>query len=125
MQGSHLPHAKFSLQYIKFSLRYAMENMFDMFSSVTISKFELACMHTRPLKSLETPYLYRACAPSMHAHDVHSRHDVTRFANKANYVIIASFAFVFHSCHVGMRWHDVIGVHVHEHHVIMVCFALG
>ena len=31
MRGSHLPHAKFSLQLGKFSLRYAMRIMFGMF----------------------------------------------------------------------------------------------
>ena len=31
MRGSHLPHAKFSLQYLNFSLRHAIRNMFGMF----------------------------------------------------------------------------------------------
>ena len=46
----------------------------------------------------------------MHAHDMHAHHDVTRFAYDVNHVTMMSPAFVFHSCQVGMRWHDVIGV---------------
>ena len=35
-----------------------------------------------------------------------------KIAYDANYVIMTSPAFTFHLCHIGMRWHDVIGVHV-------------
>ena len=48
----------------------------------------------------------------MRAHDAHAHHEVTRFAYDANQVTVTSPVFAFHSCHVGMRWHDVIGVHV-------------
>ena len=46
----------------------------------------------------------------MLAHDAHAHHDVTIFAYDVKHVTMMSPAFVFHSCHVGMRWHDVIGV---------------
>ena len=29
-----------------------------------------------------------------------------------NHIIMTSSVFAFHSCHVGMRWHDVVGVHI-------------
>ena len=34
------------------------------------------------------------------------------FTYNVDHVIMMSSAFVFHLCHVGMRWHDVIGVHI-------------
>ena len=43
---------------------------------------------------------------------MHAYHDVTRFAYDATHVTMTSPAFAFHSCHVGMMWHHVIGVHV-------------
>ena len=94
MRGSHLPHAKFSLQSIKSSLRYAMGIMFGMFwfafwvlstqkcEVVNFPKIELACMHARPLRYLDAPYLCRAHTPCMHMDNVHVRHDVTRLENK-------------------------------------------
>ena len=48
----------------------------------------------------------------MHVHNAHAHHDVTRFAYDANHITMMSPTFTFHSCHVGMRWHDVIGVHI-------------
>ena len=54
----------------------------------------------------------RAHAPCMCTHNMHANHDVTRFAYDANHVTMTSPAFVFHSCHIGMRWHDIIGVHI-------------
>ena len=62
MRGSQLPHAKFSLQSIKFLLRYAMGIMIGMFLFAfqvfstqkcevdILLKFESACMHARPLR---------------------------------------------------------------------------
>ena len=122
MRGSHLPHAKFSLQSIKFSLRYAMGIMIGMFlfaSQVLIpenvkqifSLSSLACVHARPLRYLDIPYLIRAHMPCTCTCDMHARHNITRLTNNANHVIMTSSAFTFHSCHIGMRWHDVIGVH--------------
>ena len=80
MRGSHLPHAKFSLQSVKFLLRYAMGIMFGMFwfvfwvfstqkcEAVIFAKFGLACMHTRPLDYLGALVLHRAHAPCIHMH---------------------------------------------------------
>ena len=55
-------------------------------------------------------HLIIAHAPCMCMHDVHAHHDVTRFAYDVNHITMTSPVFVFHSRHVGMRWHDVIGV---------------
>ena len=126
MRGSHLPHAQFSLQYLKFSLKYTNGNMFGMFSFafwviralkcevVNFPKFESAGVPIRPFKYLDVPILIIAHVPCMHACDAHAQHDVTRFTYDANHVTMMSPAFMFHSCHVEMRWHDVIGVHVVE-----------
>ena len=122
MRGSYLPHAKFSLQLVKFLLRYAMRIMFGMFSFefwvfgtqncevVLFTKFKSACVHARPLKFLDVLVLYRAHASCTCVCITHARHVVTRFAYIANHVIMTSLVFTFHLCHIGMRWHDVIGV---------------
>ena len=112
MRGSHLPHAKFSLQSIKYSLRYAMGIMFGMFS---FAFGNLVPKNVKQLISLSLSQL--ACMPGhsdtcIHVCDVHARQDITRFTNKVNHVIMTSSAFTFHLCHIGMRWHDVIGVHI-------------
>ena len=124
MRGSHLPHAKFSLQYLKFSLTYTMGNMSGMFSfafwvmrtlkceAVIFPKFELAGIPTRPFEYLDTPILIIACVPCSCACDAHAQRDVTRFASCANHVSMMSPVFAFHSCYIGMRWHDVISVRV-------------
>ena len=77
--GSHLPHAQFSLQYLKFSLKYTMENVFGMFSfafwvikalkyeTVNFLKFESAGVPVRPIEYLDMPILVIAHAPCMHA----------------------------------------------------------
>ena len=108
MRGSCLPHAVFSLQYLKFSLRYAMGNMSDMFlfaswvfgtqkcEVVNFPKFKLACMNTRPLRYLGMSFLFRACAPCMHVHDVHAQCDVTRFTYDVNHTTMTSPVFAFH-----------------------------
>ena len=122
MRGSCLPHAKFSLQYLKFSLRYTMGNMSGMFlfafwvfstqkcEAVIFPKFKLACMSARPLGYLDMPFSIIGCVPCMCTHDVHAQCDVTRFTYDVNHVTMTSPAFAFHSFHVGMRWHDIIGV---------------
>ena len=124
MRGSHLPHAQFSLQYLKFSLRYTMGNMIGMFSfafwvfrtlkceAVNFVKLESAGIPIRLFQYLDAPILIIACAPCTHTHDVHAQCDVTRFAYDVNNVTMMSPAFMFHLCHIKMRWHDVIGVHV-------------
>ena len=101
-----------------------MGNMFGMFSfafwvfgalkceAVNFLKFELAGIPIRPFKYLDEPILIIAHAPCTRACDVHAHCDVTRFAYDANYVTMTSPVFMFHLCHVEMRWHDVIGVHV-------------
>ena len=103
--GSCLPHAKFSLQYLKFSLRYTMGNMFGMFSFafciirtlkcevVNSLKFKLAGIPIRLIKYLGIPILFRAHAPCMCTHDAHANHDVTRFAYYANHVTMTSPVF--------------------------------
>ena len=74
---------------------------------VNFLKFMSAGVPIRPLKN--THFNCSTCA--MHAHDVHAHHDITRFTYDANHVTMMSPAFAFHSCHVGLRWHDIIGVH--------------
>ena len=111
---SRLPHAKFSLQYLKFSLRYTMRNMSGMLSFAfwvirtlkykqdIFPKFESAGVHARPYEYLDAPILIIARAPCSRAHDAHTQRDVTRFASCVNHVTMTSPAFAFHSCHVGM-----------------------
>ena len=67
MRGSRLPHAQFSLQYIKFSLRYTMGNMFGMLlfafrviralkcEAVNYVKFKLPGVPIRPFKYIDVP----------------------------------------------------------------------
>ena len=124
MRGSRLPHDQFSLQYLKFSLRYTMGNMSGMFSFAfwviralkceedIFPKFQSAGVPVRPFGYLNAPILIIARAPFLHARDAHAQHDVTRFASCVNHVTMMSPAFAVHSCHVGMRWHDVISVRV-------------
>ena len=76
MRGSHLPHAQFSLQYLKFLLRYTMGNMSGMFSfafwviralkceEVNFIKVESAGIPVRLFKYLDAPILVIAHAPS-------------------------------------------------------------
>ena len=87
MRGSHLPHAIFSLQYLKFSLRYTMGNMSGMFSFafwviralkcevVNFPKFESAGVPVRPFEYLDMPILIIACAPCMHVCDAHAQRE--------------------------------------------------
>ena len=101
-----------------------MRNMFGMFSFafwvistpkcavVNFLKFELASIPIRPFEYLSVPISLRAHAPCMCMHNMHAHHDVTRFTYDVNHVTMTSPAFMFHSCHVRMMWHDVIGVHV-------------
>ena len=119
MRGSCLPHAQFSLQYLKFSLRYTMGNMFGMFSfafwvirtlkceAVNFLKFELAGIPVRYV-----PILIIAHVPCMHTHDTHAYHDITRFTYDVNHITMMSPVFAFHLCHVETRWHDIISVHI-------------
>ena len=118
------PHAQFSLQYLKFSLRYTMRNMSGMFSfafwvirtlkcgAVIFPKFQSAGVPARSFEYLNAPILIKARAPCSRVRDAHAQHDVTRFASCVYHVTVMSPAFAFHSWHVGMRWHDVIGVRV-------------
>ena len=46
----------------------------------------------------------------MHACNVRAHHDITRFTYDVNHVTMTSPAFAFHLCHIGMMWHDIIGV---------------
>ena len=139
MRGSHLPHAQFLLKYLKFSLRYTMGNMSGMFSfafwviraltfeAVIFHKFESAGIPVRPFGYLDAPILIIAHVPSMCACDAHAQRDITMFTYDANHIAMTSQAFAFHSCHIGMRWHDVIGVrivgtpcHCGSHHIRMM-----
>ena len=108
MRGSHLPHAQFSLQHLKFSLRYTMGNMFGMFSFafwvirtlkcevVNFPKFKSAGIPVRPFEYLGAPILIIACSPCTCVSNVHAHHDVTKFACDANHVtmMLPGFAFL-------------------------------
>ena len=76
---------------------------------VNFLKYKLAGVPIRQF-NLSAPILLRACAPCTHAHDVHAHCDITRFAYDANHFTMTSPVFTFYSCHIGMTWHDVIGV---------------
>ena len=138
MRGSHLPHAQFSLQYLKFSLRYTNGNMFGMFSfafwviralkceAVNFVKLESAGVPIRPFEYLDAPILIIAHAPCMRTHDTHAHRDVTRFTYDVNHITVTSPVFMFHLCHVERRWHDIIGVCVvgTPHHHGSHCMGL-
>ena len=99
-----------------------MGNMFGMFpfaswvirtlkcEGINIPKVELTGIPVRPFECLRAPILIIACVPCMHVSNTHARCDVTRFTYDANHITITSPAFTFHSCHIEMRWHDMIGV---------------
>ena len=99
-----------------------MGNMFGMFSFafwvirtlkcelVNFLNFELAGIPMRPFKYLSLLIFIIACVPCTHMHDTHAHHDITRFAYDANHVTMMSPAFVFHLCHIEMRWHDINSV---------------
>ena len=84
MRGSWLPHAKFSLQSLKFSLRYA-NLMFGMFlfeflvfstqkcEVVIFTKFASAFVHARLLNCLSATILLR-----VHVQCMHAQCDITR-----------------------------------------------
>ena len=124
MRGSCSPHAKFSLQYLMFSLRYTMRNMFGMFlfafwvirtlkyEAVNFHKFWSAGIPIRPFDYFSVAILIIAHAPCTCACNMHAHRDITRFAYDVNHITMMSPAFMFHSCHGGMRLHDVIGVHI-------------
>ena len=104
--------------------RLHFENMPDMFSfafwviralkceAVIFPKFELAGVPVRPFEYLDAPILIIAHAPCTHARDTHAQCDISRLTYDVNHVTMTSSAFVFHSCHIGMRWHDIIGVRI-------------
>ena len=79
---------------------------------VNFAKFESAGIPIRPFEYLDMPILIIAREPCLRTHDIHAQCDITRFTYDVNHVTIMSPAFVFHLCHVEMRLHDVIGVHV-------------
>ena len=122
MRGSYLPHALFSLQYLKFSLGYTTGNMFGMFlfafwvfralkcEAVNFIVLKSAGIPLRLFEYLDKPILIIACVPCMCTHDTHAHHDITRFTYDANHVTMTTPVFAFHLCHVEMRWHDIIGV---------------
>ena len=101
-----------------------MGNIFGMFSfafwvikalkceAVNFLKFKSAGVPVRPFKYKSMPILIIAHVPCMCACDTHGHHDVTKFTYDVNHITMTSPAFVFHSCHIGMRWHDIIGVHI-------------
>ena len=75
--------------------------------AVIFTKFELACVHDRPLNYLDALFLHGAHVPCTCACIMHARHDVIRLTNNANQVIMTS-SLVFA---------------LYEHHVIMVQLA--
>ena len=80
--------------------------------AVNFLKFESAGIPIRPFEYLGMSILLSGHAPCMCVHNTHAFHDVTRFTYDANHVTMMSPAFAYHSCHTGMMWHDVIGVHI-------------
>ena len=122
MRDSRLPHAQFSLQYLKFSLRYTMGNMSGIFlfafwvirglncEAVNLPKFESAGIPISPFEYLDAPILIIPRAPCTCAHNVHAQHDITKLSSYANHITMTSPVFAFHSCHIETRWHDIIGV---------------
>ena len=94
--------------------------------AVSFLKFKSAGIPVRPFEYLSAPILLKAHAPCMHVHNVHAHHDVTRFTYDANHVTMMSPVFMFHLCHVGMRWHDIIGVCIGgtPHHHGLHCMGM-
>ena len=118
---------------------YAMRIMFDMFLfafwvfstqkcvAVIFAKFGLACMYTRPLKSLHV-------RNHGFAHVLHMP-NVTGFIYNANHVIMTSSMFAFHLYHIGKRqhymntmsswlasyWHDIGMTSSCSRHICIAC----
>ena len=80
--------------------------------AVNFLKFELAGIAIRPFKYLSAPILIIAHEPYICMCDAHAHHDITRFKYDVNHITMTSQAFMFHLFHVGMRWHEVIHVHI-------------
>ena len=78
--------------------------------AVNFLKFRSAGMTIRLFEYLGVPILLRAHAPCMCMCDTHAYCDITRFAYDVNHITMTSPVFMFHSCHIEMRWHDIIGV---------------
>ena len=76
--------------------------------AVIFSKFELACMHARPLRYLDMLYLFRAGAPCIHVHNAHARCDVTRFGYNANPECPGVVSTTCCCCHTIWFIHDAI-----------------
>ena len=101
-----------------------MGNMFGMLSIaflvirtlkcevVNFLKLKWAGIPVRLFKYLSMLILIIAHATYTCIHDVHAHCDITRFAYDANHVTMTSPVFTFHSCHVELRWNDVISVHI-------------
>ena len=97
-----------------------MGNMFGMFSfafwviralkceAVNFVNFELAGIPIRPFEYFDATILIIAHAPCRHMHNAHAHCDIIRFTYDVNHGM--SPAFVFHLCHVEMRWYDIISV---------------
>ena len=97
-----------------------MRNMFGMFSFafwvikalkcevVNFLKFKSAGVPVRLFEYLSMPFLLIVHTPCMHICNMHAYHYITRFPYDADHVTMMSQAFAFHSCHIGMRRHDVI-----------------
>ena len=94
--------------------------------AVNFLKFELAGIPVRQFEYISVPILIIACAPCMCTCDTHAHCDITRFAYDANHITMTSPAFTFHSYHVGMMWHDVIGVCIvgTPHHHGLHCMGM-
>ena len=79
---------------------------------VNLPNFESAGIPVRLFEYLDSPILIIAHAPCTRMHDAHDQGDVTRSAYDVNHITMISPVFEFYSCHVVMRWHDIIGAHV-------------
>ena len=82
------------------------ENVKQLF---LLSSCQLTCMPGHLNTSTHQDYLEHMCHAGVHASCMPNVMSLG-FAYGANHIIMTSLAFAFHSCHVGMRWHDLIGV---------------
>ena len=99
-----------------------MGNMSGMFSfavwviralkceTVNFIKFDSAGIPVRLFRLLNVPMLIISHVPCSRVCNAHAKHDVIRFTYDAHHVTMTSPAFAFHSCHMEVRWHDVISV---------------
>ena len=77
----------------------------QILEAVIFAQFGLAC---RPLGYLDVLF-YIDRMHHVHACVKNARCAITRFAYNASHIIMTSAVFAFYLCHIGMKWHDMIG----------------